>query len=242
VVLHHSFGSPGWTAFPDHLAADHRVLLPELPGFGDSGMPEWARHPRDLAVLLGLWFDRLGLGPVTVTGCGFGGWIAAELATMSPARLSGLVLVGAAGLLPERGRILDQMLTSHSVYVRSAFLAGGAYEEHYGVELDDEVLMRWALAREMTTRVSWKPYMYNRRLDPLLPELTVPTLVVWGSDDAVVPRECGERYARLIPDARLEVVDRSGHAVDLERPEALAELVRGFVAALPVSVDDESSG
>jgi pimeloyl-ACP methyl ester carboxylesterase len=191
--------------------------------------------------MLGLWLDHLGVGPVTLVGCGFGGWIAAELATMSPARLSGLVLVGAAGLLPERGRILDQMLTSHSVYVRSAFLARDAYEEHYGTELTDEVLMQWAVAREMTTRVAWKPYMYNRRLDPLLSELTVPTLVVWGSDDDVVPRECGERYARLIPGARLEVVDGCGHAVDLERPEALAELVRIFVASLPVSISNVPS-
>src|SRR4051795_4746936 len=110
------------------------------------------------------------------------------------------------------------MLTSHSVYVRSAFLAPDAYEHHYGTELTDEVLMQWAVAREMTTRVTWKPYMYDRRLDPLLPELNVPTLVVWGTDDNVVPRECGERYARLIPDARFELVDRCGHAVDLERP------------------------
>ena len=148
---------------------------------------------------------------------------------MWPEGLAQLVLVGAAGLLPERGRILDQVLVSHSDYVRAAFHDAGAYEAVYGTELTDELLLQWDRNREMTARVAWKPHMYNRRLVPLLPQVDVPTLVVWGDEDRVIPRECGERYADLMPHASLEVVADCGHAVDLERPDELARLVVGHV-------------
>lgn len=232
VVLHHSYGSPGWVALYDDLARDHRVIVPDLPGFGTSDRPEWARHPRDLALLLGHWIDRAGDGPVAVVGLGFGGWVAAELATMSPGRLSSLVLVGAAGLLPREGRILDQMLTSHNEYVRAGFSTTDGFERVYGSDFPfpDDLLLNWECNREMTARVAWKPYMYNRQMEPLLREVETPTLVVWGSDDRVVPVECATRFGELLPNARVEIVAGGGHALDLEQPEVLAPLVRAHVA------------
>jgi pimeloyl-ACP methyl ester carboxylesterase len=231
VLFHHSFGSPGWMPCHEHLASAHAVYAPDLPGFGASERPDWARHPRDLAILMGWWLRQLGRGPVAGVGCGFGGWVAAELAAMHPEAFSHLILVGAAGLLPENGRILDQVLISHSEYVRAAFSTQEAYEAVYTAGLPDDLLLQWDRNREMTARVSWKPYMYNRRLVPLLPLVEVPTLLVWGEDDMVVPLECAERYRALLPDARLEIVPDCGHAVDLEQPAALAELVRRHVSA-----------
>jgi pimeloyl-ACP methyl ester carboxylesterase len=55
------------------------------------------------------------------------------------------------------------------------------------------------------------------------------SLVVWGDDDRVVPFECGERYAALLPRASLEVVEACGHAVDMEKPFALAGLVGAHI-------------
>jgi pimeloyl-ACP methyl ester carboxylesterase len=228
VVLHHSFGNPG-LAFQQALATDHHVAVPDLPGFGESERPDWARHPRDLALLIGHWLRKRGLDGVTLVGCGFGGWVAAELATMRADHIGSLVLVGAAGLLPREGRILDQVLVSHGEYVKAAFHEPVAYEALYGGEFTDEVLLQWDLNREMVARVSWKPYMYSRQMSPLLAEVDVPTLLVWGDHDAVVPLDCAEQYRAALPDARLEVVGGCGHAVDLEQPETLARLVREHV-------------
>ena len=77
----------------------------------------------------------------------------------------------------------------------------------------------------MTARVTWKPYMFNRRLEPLLGDLDVPTLVVWGGKDKVVPFECAKQFEAAIPNARIEVVDGAGHVVELEEPDQLATLV-----------------
>ena len=237
VMLHHSFGNPGWMPVHEALAANYTVHALDLPGYGGpkgSERPDWARHPRDLALIVGQWLRANDLGPVELVGCGFGGWVAAELATMAPEVLKRLVLVGAAGLLPEQGRIYDQFLVSHSNYVQAAFSHPEAYEAIYANNngddpdahpISDDTLVVWDMNREMTTRVAWKPYMYNRRLRPLLGGVTVPALVVWGDNDAVVPIECAHAYAEALPDARLEVVPDCGHAVDLEAPEALAALI-----------------
>ena len=59
--------------------------------------------------------------------------------------------------------------------------------------------------------------------------VATPALIVWGRDDRVVPLECGERYQKALPHARLEIVEGAGHFVDMEQPERLAELVTRFV-------------
>ena len=82
VVLHDDIGSPGWLPFYDALAAGCRVTVPTLPGWGSSTRPEWARDARDIAILTRQLLTRLNLGPVSVVGLGFGGWLAAEIATM----------------------------------------------------------------------------------------------------------------------------------------------------------------
>jgi pimeloyl-ACP methyl ester carboxylesterase len=225
VVVHHSIGSTGWTPLFDDLARDYRVLAPDLPGYGASTRPDWARDPRDLAILLGLWIDAQRLGPVRLLGLGFGGWIGVELATLSPARIESLVLVGAPGLVPAKGRIHDQFLVSHLDYARAYFEDPARYAATFGAEPDLDLLERWEISREMTTRIGWKPYMVNRRLPHLLPELRMSTLLVWGERDRIVPLECAEQYASKLPQARLEIVAGCGHAVDLERPEALARLM-----------------
>jgi pimeloyl-ACP methyl ester carboxylesterase len=230
VVLHHDFGNPGWMPLYGDLAADHDVAVPDLPGFGDSARPPWARSTRDLALLMGHWLRATGDGPAIVVGCGFGGWVGAELATMAPELLSHLVLVGPAGIPPVAGEIFDQMMVNHAEYVYAAFHDEGAFRAVFP-ELTDDVLLRLDTCREMVTRVTWKPYMYNRALEPLLRAVTVPTLLVWGARDRVVPLECGQRYLAALVDARLEIVEGAGHAVDLERPDRLAELIRAHVGA-----------
>jgi pimeloyl-ACP methyl ester carboxylesterase len=163
-----------------------------------------------------------------LVGLGFGGWVAAEMASLAPRQFKRLVLVGAMGILPENGEILDQALVSYIDYVRKGFHDQGRYAAIYTEEPSVEQLEQWDVNREMTFRIAWKPYMYNRALNHLLPEVETPALVVWGRHDQIVPLECGEKYAQILPNARLEVIEGAGHFVDLERPDELAKLVSGF--------------
>src|SRR5262249_45281500 len=215
--------------FYDALARHRTVLVPSHPGYDGSERPEWLRSVRDVAVVYQRWLAERQPGPVAVVGLGFGGWIAAEMATMSPRAIDRLILVGAMGIKPERGEIADQALYSYIDYVRRGFADQQAFDRLFGAEPLTSQLEQWDLNREMTFRIAWKPYMYSPTLPHLLSGLATPTLIVWGREDRVVPLECGERYAKSLAAARVELVDRAGHFVDMERPDALGKLVIEFI-------------
>lgn len=225
LILHQDVGSPGWQPIHERLAAGATVYAPDLPGWGRSDRADWMRGVRDLAVYLLLFLDELELDGVTLVGLGLGGWLAAEMATMAQRRFTRLVLVGAAGLQPPEGEIIDQFLLAYDAYVKAGFADAAVYERVYTAEPPTELLMQWDVHREMVARVAWEPYMYSRTLPHLLPGLRLPTLIVWGAADRVVPPSCGRRYADLVPSARLEIVDGAGHYVELEQPERLAALI-----------------
>ena len=228
LVLHHDIGTLERLPFYDALAERHTVLIPSHPGYDKSERPSWMRNVRDIAVIYQALIAEKQLTDVTVVGLGFGGWIAAEMATMTPRGFSKLVLVGAMGLKPEHGDIADQALVSYIDYVRLGFADQNVYDRLFGAETATKMLEQWDLNREMTFRIAWKPYMYNPSLPHLLGSVAIPTLVVWGRKDRVVPLECGERYAKTLRNAKLEVIDDAGHFVEMEKPEQLARLIGGF--------------
>ena len=228
LVLHHDIGNPGWLPVYETLARQFTVMVPSHPGYGRSQRAEWMRSVRDLAVVYQWLLAEMKVDAPALLGLGFGGWVAAEMATMAPRGLARLVLVGAMGLKPERGEILDQALLSHMDYVKAGFHDPAAFDTAFGAEPDTDLLEQWDANREMTFRIAWKPYMYSPMLPHLLGGVQAPALVVWGTDDRVVPLECGERYARALPNARLEVIPGCGHFVEMEKPDELAALVNAF--------------
>jgi pimeloyl-ACP methyl ester carboxylesterase len=234
LVLHHDIGTLDRLPFYDALARRFTVLVPSHPGYDGAPRPDWMRNVRDLAAvyqwLLGELADTRAAGTVSVVGLGFGGWVAAEMATLAPRAFRNLVLAGAMGLKPDRGEIADQALVSYIDYVRMGFVDQRAFDRVFGAEPTTAQLERWDLNREMTFRIAWKPYMYSPTLPHLLGGVAAPALVVWGRDDRIVPLECGERYAKALPRARLEVVAGAGHFLDLEKPDELAKLIVDFAS------------
>lgn len=225
VMLHHSTGNVGWAPIHELLSQHSRILAFDMPGYGQSERPEWAREPRDLAIQLLQALDAMDVSDVTLVGAGLGGFIAAEMATMNRSRLSSLVLIGAAGLQPREGEIVDQMLVDYEEYTKAGFSDDAAFEKVYGAEAAPDVKQLWDFSREMTARITWKPYMFNRRMAPLLSGIDIPTLIIWGEKDAIVPIDVAHQYRDAIPGAKLEVVGGAGHLVEFEQPERVASLV-----------------
>jgi pimeloyl-ACP methyl ester carboxylesterase len=233
LVLPHDIGTLPRLPFYDMLARNFTVLVPSHPGWDGSPRAEWMRHVRDVAAayqwLLGEFDFTRDPGAVSVVGLGFGGWIAAELASLAPRSWRRLALIGAMGIKPERGEIADQALLSYIDYVRRGFADQSAFDGAFGAAPPTDVLEQWDLNREMTFRIAWKPYMYNPALPHLLGGVAAPTLIVWGRDDRIVPLECGERYAKALPRARLQIVDGAGHFVEMEKPQELTRLLGDFL-------------
>ncbi len=228
LVLHHDIGTPERLDFYDALARRFDVIIPHHPGYGRSERPQWLRNVRDVAVIYQWLLADLGIDRASLIGLGFGGWIAAEMATMAPREFHRLVLVGAMGLKPPDGDIFDQAIVSYLDYARAGFHDQHAFAHIYGDVTTDQ-LVEWDLCREMCFRIAWKPYMYSQTLPHLLGGVRAPALVVWGDDDRIVPKSAGELYARSLRQARFETVRGSGHCVDMEQPEALARLVTPFI-------------
>ena len=228
LVLHHDIGTPDDLPFYDALADRFDVIVPNHPGFGVQERPRWLRHPRDLAALYQWLLAELGADRASLVGLGFGGWIAAEMAALAPRDFHRLVLVGAMGVKPPEGDIMDQAIISYIDYAQAGFHDPAAFARVFG-DVSTDQLVAWDLCREMCFRIAWKPYMYSQTLPHLLGGVRAPALVVWGDDDKVVPRSAGERYVRALREARLEIVRGAGHCVDMEQPDALTRLITPFL-------------
>jgi pimeloyl-ACP methyl ester carboxylesterase len=229
LVLHHETGTLDRLPFYDALASRFDVLLPHHPGYSRSPRPDWMRSVRDIAVIYRGLLSELQVRDVALVGLGFGGWIAAEMASMAPSDVSRLVLVGPMGIKPPQGDILDLAVTGYIDYTRAGFHDQKAFDRVYGAEPSTDQLEMWDICREMSFRIAWKPYMYSQTLPHLLGAVRAPALVVWGEDDRVVPPSAAERYLEALPNARLETIAGCGHCVDMEQPDTLAKLIIDFI-------------
>jgi pimeloyl-ACP methyl ester carboxylesterase len=231
VVLHRDNGYPGPEPFFEELASRFTVYVPSYPGFYRSD-PEafaWIVNVRDLVSIEQQFIRKLGLESAVLVGLGFGGWIAAEIASMSSLPKQ-IVLVGAMGLQPKEEYIFDQFIVNTETYMRTMFHDQRHFEEAFGALPEFEWLEHWETNREQTSRIGWKPYMYNQALGKLLTEVTTPAQIVWGREDKIVPLECSQLYADGLRNSQLRIIDQCGHAVDLERPSDLARIVFDFTA------------
>ena len=225
-------GHPPGNAFANALAESFTVYYPWYPGFHgspDVASWEWLSNVRDLAVTQRQLLESLALDRVSIVGIGFGGWVAAEMATVGSRGLDAMVLVNPMGIKPLNGYIYDQFLFSSEAYARHGFRNQEAFDALYGPEPEFEQLDAWESDRGMTSRLAWKPYMYNPTLPRLLQNVTAPTLVISAEADEVVPPECALMYKAALPNAELETMPDCGHALDAEYPEALAAAVVSFL-------------
>lgn len=232
LVLHGAGGNRGFTRAMHQLAAHYTLWAPTHPGFGRSGDAEWMEGIDDLA-RFHLWFmDAARLGRPHVMGHSIGGWAAAEMAAMSPGAIDRLILVAPAGLKPEKGEILDIFFHTPA-QVRELTVhdpkAIPEWDELFGRAPTPAELEIAERNREMTARLTWKPYMHNPRLDRFLPRVANPTLILWGREDHIIPVECGEQYRRALPNARLTVLETCGHLPPIEQPDVFARLVLDFL-------------
>jgi len=234
LVLHGVEGHEGWLAFHERLAESATVYAPSHPGYGQTDCPDWVTSVQHQAVFYNWFLQQAGLESVDLIGVGVGGWIAAEMAVMCAAPLGHLVLVDATGLRPERGEIRDIFLMPWREVIEQSFhdaSNAAEYQRIYGSAPVQEFGGPREAGRMMSMRMCFKPYMYDPSLGGMLGKIRVPTLVVWGQQDSIVPLECGQMYARLIPEATLRVIEQCGHFSHLEQPRQLASMVREFVSA-----------
>jgi pimeloyl-ACP methyl ester carboxylesterase len=250
LFIHGLSGSwPNWLEQLPVLAAEHRVIALDLPGFGSSPMPEQDISISGYARLLDGLLAQLGLDAVAVVGNSMGGFIGAELAIAFPQRVERLVLVSAAGISTLGDARTDRVLPSLRRAER-ILAASGAW-----VASKSDTVARRARLREATLyivlrhpsrlpaalaaeqlRGAGKPGFLAALEDILdydfrdrLPEIACPTLIVWGEGDRLINVRDADVFAELIPGSRKVIFEDTGHMAMLERPAAFNALLKDFL-------------
>jgi pimeloyl-ACP methyl ester carboxylesterase len=248
IVLVHGLAGQwqNWLENIPRLAQERRVIAFDLPGFGRTPMPRepititgYGRFVNDLC-------DALGLGAVVMVGNSMGGYIAAEVAVQFPQRVERLVLVSAAGIssadtvrfpILTAGRIVGAVTTRGAARQRHAARRPITRHLSFAMVARHPRLIKPDLAYEGFFKGVGKPgfdqalrasldYDFRDRL----PAVHVPTLIVWGEKDAVIPVRDADEYERLIPDSRKVVMLDTGHIAMAERPKAFNDLLLDFAA------------
>jgi len=232
------------------LAAEHRVITLDLPGFGYSPMPAEPISISGYARLLDRLLGELGIDAAALVGNSMGGFIAAELAIAFPQRVERLVLISAAGIsttahpgtlraVPTLHR-LERILAASSAWLASKSEAvarrARLREAALNVIVRHPSRLPAALAAEQL-RGAGKPG-FMQALEAVvgydvrerLPEIACPTLIVWGDGDRLISVEDADVFAELIPDSRRVIFEDTGHMAMLERPAAFNALLKDFLS------------
>ncbi len=235
LFLHPGIGIAADAPVLGRLAARGRVIAPSHPGFGRSEQPKDMTTVDDLAYFYLDLMDELGLEGAILVGSSFGGWIAAEIAVKSCARIARLVLADALGIkvgARDERDIADLFAMTEAEFLVRAYAAPEAQKRDYRAMSEAE-LLPVARNREAMARYGWQPYMHDPKLKQRLHRIRVPTLVLWGEADRIVSPDYGRAYAALLPQARFELLPRAGHFPHVEAPDAFARRVLEFMETAP---------
>jgi pimeloyl-ACP methyl ester carboxylesterase len=230
LVLHGAGGPTSAAPYMQGLARHGRVIEPIHPGFGNAELPDWIDSVDDLAYLYLDLLEQLDLRDVTLIGFSMGGWLAAEIATKSTARIARVILGDAVGIkISDRltRDIADIFATAPDEMVRIAWHDVSKAPDL--ASLPDAALEIVARNREASALYLWEPFAHNPKLTHRLHRINVPVLVLWGRHDGIVKVDYGRAYADLIPGAVFEVIEDAGHIPQLETPELFLEHVTRFM-------------
>jgi 3-oxoadipate enol-lactonase len=236
--LSHTMWRPQLEAF----ATDHRVLAPDLRGFGESDVTEGTvtmeQHADDLMALL----DELNVNePIVLCGLSMGGYIAWQFQQQYSERLRALILCDTRAIAdtPEgvenRKRLAKMVVENGSAAVASAMLPNlfsPVTSDRQQASIDE---LRETISATSPQGIAAASLGMAERPDatPLLPNIETPSLLIVGEDDGIsTPKEM-QTIADAMPNARLEVIPEAGHMSPLENPEPVNAAIREFLHSLP---------
>ena len=236
LILLHGLGASRSTF--DMVAAQlvrrYRVLIPDLPGFGESGNAPDGDYGIDAQVA---WVERfvahLGLSRFHLGGNSMGGWIAAAYAAKHPDQVRSLWLLAAAGtgeMLETEAVKVRQEEGRYLLLARTIAEFDGVMERIFYRAPPLPLPLRWAGSRLSAEKFPLHAKIFDQlldrgedyRLEPRLPRITAPTLLVWGDHDSVVPLSVMDRFAALVPKAEPVVMKDVGHVPQMEAPKRVA--------------------
>ena len=228
VVVFHGAGTVDGFDFAEQWADRFRVIVPYHLGFGESGDDPTFTDIHDYVMhYLGL-FETVGIDKVRLVGVSLGGWMAAQFASEHNDRVKKLVLIAPAGMIDPLHPAADILS-----------IPG---EQVVGMLVSDFEVLKKKLPqnpsidfiadryREATTLARlWWEHPFDPKFIRHLKRLKMPTMIVWGEEDKIVPVQQTALWQQHIPHADIRVFKGAGHIVHLDNPEAL-DVIGDFLA------------
>jgi pimeloyl-ACP methyl ester carboxylesterase len=224
---------------------EHRCIAPDLPGFGSSPMPAEEISIRGYARIVDRMCDALDVDGPVVVGNSMGAFISAELAISFPTRVERLVLVDAAGISTDSyaraplmtgarvwGAIVARAAGRQEAVIRRPRLRRMALQGVVRYPEKMSAPLVWELVQGANTEGFLPAFdaLLGYSIRDRLPRIEVPTLIVWGENDILVPVGDAHRYQELIGEnARTETFDDTGHMPMIERPTRFNRLLADFL-------------
>lgn len=228
VVLLHGSGSQAgdWQAVVPALARRYHLLIPDLPGHGESGPAEGALPVGDLAESLGALLEARSPGrPVTLIGNSLGGWVSLLYALRHPERVERVIGISSSGIFA-----VLKVPFSPKDRDEARRLVAAIRGPHLPVPSDaelDELVKRVAAGPGSRLLAGLRAEDF---LDTKAGEIKVPVELIWGEEDGVLPLDYGRRLASLLPNARLHPLPRCGHMPQVHCPRELSRLLLDLLA------------
>jgi len=240
VLIHgHPFDHTMWQPQIDAFSGNHRVIVPDLRGYGKSSLPETGKSRfEDYATDIIQLLDVLGVGNFHVAGLSMGGQLAMEVYRQAPGRVKSLVLADTfAGLDTPEGKKARNDGADRMEREGMNGYANGSI--HKMIKADHVTTMPKVAAQVMRMMTSTLPKAAatamrarSERIDYLnevLPQIKVPALIVVGRQDEFTPVAKAEEMRAAIPNSKLVVIEDAGHMPNLERVEEFNTIVLAFL-------------
>ena len=259
MLLVHGLGATldHWALAIPKLAKQRRVLALDLPGFGRSAKPERAWGPAAYGDVLRRFLDHHRLERVLLAGHSMGGAVCAELALTDPARVHRLVLVDAAGMTVMPTRLLDYLVERFEAridprkitlpprlvraMVKLVFFDPVPFaERNVGRILSSMSEADWPARVRSFVRAATG--LSRSQVRARLAEIRIPTLIVWGERDRILPVRHGRALHEGIAGSKLRVFPRCGHCPQIERADDFCETVESWLAQVGDGGDGGEGG
>lgn len=242
ILLLHGLGADAdhWCLMSAQLTDNRQLIIPDLPGFGDSELAQKPpQSPQQFAAWLLRLLDHLGLERVHVVGNSMGGYIAAQLAHDAPARVASLYLLAPGGVASGRqSEYLQQVADGYNNALVVTSLAQQRKVTKMCMQRPlwlPEPMHRWlarrALKQSAHTQACFDAMRYAAEpIEQLAAEITQPTLILWGACDRVLHPDGLQILAAAMPQAETVLLENTGHLPMLEAAKLCARRYLAFLA------------
>jgi len=240
----HGVSGLEWTPFLQKLSANHTVIAPRTPGFGESTGTESLHDIHDLVYFYLDLLDELGLDKLPLVGHSLGGMFAAELAAIQPNRFTSVALASPFGLWDDANPIGDLFAISLGE-LAAAMYADASSPEAVAIatapqarmtEVDPDTEEGQATiyylverAKSMSTAAKYLWPIPNRGLSKRLHRVTQPSIVIWGESDGIIPPVYAEQFGAKMSSSSVNKIPNAAHMVIEEQPDQVVDIIEALI-------------